>query len=299
MLTYPLTTKKNISRKLFFPLFTVSLSFVSYHALAGNTSEPTPGSVISEMMRDHERPFLLFPYDTNYLLFTHTSNLNKKSIAEYEWAENADKQEAKFQISLGFPIYRGIAGNNSLLGFSYTQQSWWQSFNTSESAPFRETNYEPQLFLGWETDYRFGDWVVRELEMGFNHQSNGKADPTSRSWNRLYGRAMAQNGNLQVDLKPFWRIPENKKNDDNPNITDYTGHYRLKLAYKAGESTLSAEGGYNWNTGYGGAELGWSYPITNHVRFYTQLYSGYSESLIDYDHKQTRIGLGFMLNDIF
>lgn len=291
-------------KPLIFPknVFTfIILLSVSYAGFAETNQQdaPTPGSVISEMMRDYERPFLLYPYDTNYLLFTHTSDLNKRSIKEYEWADNAQNQEIKFQVSLGFPVWRGIAGSNSLLGMSYTQKSWWQAFNANESAPFRETNYEPQMFLGWETDYRFGDWVVRELELGFNHQSNGKAEPTSRSWNRIYGRMMAQNGNFQVDLKPWWRVPESAKNDDNPNITDYLGHYRLKLGYKLGESTLTASGTYNWSSGYGGAELGWSHPITSHVRFYTQLYSGYGESMIDYDHKQTRIGLGFMLNDIF
>ncbi|WP_252149830.1 phospholipase A, partial [Escherichia coli] len=43
---------------------------------------------------------------------------------------------------------------------------------------------------------------------------------------------------------------------------------------------VCAKGQYNWNTGYGGAELGLSYPITKHVRLYTQVYSGYGESLI-------------------
>ncbi len=56
---------------------------------------------------------------------------------------------------------------------------------------------------------------------------------------------------------------------------------------------------HNWNTGYGGAEVGVSYPITKHVRFYTQVYSGYGESLIDYNFNQTRVGVGVMLNDLF
>lgn len=47
------------------------------------------------------------------------------------------------------------------------------------------------------------------------------------------------------------------------------------------------------------AELGWSFPITKHVRFYTKVFSGYSESMIDYNHRQTRYGVGVMLNDIF
>ncbi|MDU5189976.1 MAG: phospholipase A, partial [Mixta calida] len=46
-------------------------------------------------------------------------------------------------------------------------------------------------------------------------------------------------------------------------------------------------------------ELGWSYPISEHVRFYTQVFSGYGESLIDYNHRQTRVGVGVTLNDLF
>ena len=65
------------------------------------------------------------------------------------------------------------------------------------------------------------------------------------------------------------------------------------------KAILSAQGQYNWNTGYGGAELGVSYPITKHVRAYTQIYSGYGESLIDYNFNQTRVGVGLMLNDLF
>jgi phospholipase A1 len=76
------------------------------------------------------------------------------------------------------------------------------------------------------------------------------------------------------------------------------GYYRLTVGYALGESVFSAEGQYNWNSGYGGAQVGWSYPITSHVRFYTQVFSGYGESMIDYNFKQTRLGVGVMLNDI-
>jgi hypothetical protein len=59
--------------------------------------------------------------------------------------------------------------------------------------------------------------------------------------------------------------------DDNPDITKYMGYYRLKVGYQLGEAILSAQGQYNWNTGYGGAELGVSYPITKHARLYPGL----------------------------
>lgn len=112
------------------------------------------GSIIANMLQEHDNPFTLYPYDTNYLIYTQTSDLNKEAIASYDWAENARKDEVKFQLSLAFPLWRGILGPNSVLGASYTQKSWWQLSNSEESSPFRETNYEPQLFLGFATDYR-------------------------------------------------------------------------------------------------------------------------------------------------
>lgn len=142
------------------------------------------GSIIANMLQEHDNPFTLYPYDTNYIIYTQTSDLNKEAIASYDWAENARKDEVKFQLSLAFPLWRGILGPNSVLGASYTQKSWWQLSNSDESSPFRETNYEPQLFLGFATDYNFAGWTLRDVEMGYNHDSNGRSDPTSRSWNQ-------------------------------------------------------------------------------------------------------------------
>lgn len=118
-----------------------------------------------------------------------------------------------------------------------------------------------------------------------------------RCWDRAYVCLMAQNGNWKVDLKPWFLIPERK--DDNSDITQYLGYYRVRVGDVWGDSIFSVAGHYNWNRGYGNAELGWSYPITKQVRFYTKVFSGYGESMIDYHHRQTRYGVGVMLNDIF
>ena len=284
-------------------LLTVILTYPVWGVAAeiSPVSSPTPlvqGSIISGLLQEYDSPFVLYPYESNYIIYTKTSDMNKEAIASYDWGHKAKKDEVKFQISLAFPLWRGIAGENSVLAASYTQRSWWQLSNKKESSPFRETNYEPQLFLGWATDYQFAGWTLREIETGFNHESNGRAEPTSRSWNRVYARFMAQKGNFQLDLKPWYRFNESAKNDDNPDINRYMGYYRLKAGYRLGESTFTLTGRYNWSSGYGAAELCWSYPITKHVRFYTQLFSGYGESMIDYNFRQTRIGVGVMLNDM-
>ncbi|MDX7999939.1 phospholipase A [Xenorhabdus sp. Reich] len=256
------------------------------------------GSVLAMMLGEQDSSLMLYPYDTNYIIYTYGANINRQAIHSYDWADHARKDEASFQISFGFPLLRGIAGKDSLFGASYTQRSWWQFSNKKESSPFREINYEPQLFLAWLTDYEFAGWHLREIETGFNHQSNGRSGETSRSWNRLYARFMVQNGNWQVDFKPWYRLPESSRRDDNPDMNRYMGHYRLKVGYIWGDSVFTAQGRYNWNSGYGSGVLGWSYPLSKHVRLYTQLFTGYGESMIDYNFKQTRFGIGVMLNDM-
>ena len=64
------------------------------------------GSIIANLLQDHDNPFLLYPYESNYLLYTWTSDLNKEAIRSYDWAENARKDEVKFQLSLAFPLWR-------------------------------------------------------------------------------------------------------------------------------------------------------------------------------------------------
>ncbi|VCW00822.1 Phospholipase A1 [Escherichia coli] len=78
------------------------------------------GSIIANMLQEHDNPFTLYPYDTNYIIYTQTSDLNKEAIASYDWAENARKDEVKFQLS-GVSAVAWILGPNSVLGASYTQ----------------------------------------------------------------------------------------------------------------------------------------------------------------------------------
>lgn len=279
------------------PVMLTAMIFSSSGVQAANPGE-IRGSIISHMLQNYDESFTFYAYDTNYVLYTYSGDINKEAIQSYSWAHEANKDELKFQLSLAFPIWKGIAGKNSLLGASYTQRAWWQISNYDESAPFRETNYEPQIFIGWATDIQFAGWTLRDIEAGFNHQSNGREEPTSRSWDRLYLRLMAQRDNWQVEVKPWFRLSEGKEQDDNPDINKYMGYYRLKVAYAPGQSVFSVESHYNWNSGFGGVQMGFSYPITSHLRFYAQVFSGYGESLIDYNFKQTRLGIGVMLNDV-
>ncbi len=74
------------------------------------------GSIIANLLQDHDNPFLLYPYESNYLLYTWSSDINKEAISSYDWAENARKDEVKFQLSLAFPLWRGSSARTRCSG---------------------------------------------------------------------------------------------------------------------------------------------------------------------------------------
>ena len=91
------------------------------------------GSIIANMLQEHDNPFTLYPYEPNYLIYTDTSNINKKAIQSYDWADNARHDEVAFQISRGVPRWRGVAGENTVLVACYTRKSFGQLSNSGNS----------------------------------------------------------------------------------------------------------------------------------------------------------------------
>ena len=71
-----------------------------------------------------------------------------------------------------------------VLFFGFTLQSYWQMYNSDISSPFRETNYQPEIFYGFINDLKVGEWTNRVNIIGIEHQSNGRTQPLSRSWNQ-------------------------------------------------------------------------------------------------------------------
>ena len=205
--------------------------------------------------------------------------------------------EAEFQISFKIKAWQNLLSTRADLWFGYTQQSQWQVYSPQISRPFRETNYEPEVFVILPTDYSLLGLRGRFLGAGFAHQSNGRSDPLSRSWNRAYLQFGFERGNFSLVLRPWYRFRESLENDDNPDITDYLGHGDLLAVYLWGEHQLSLLARYNASTHHGALQGGWSFPIDEKLKGYVKFFSGYGETLIDYNWKQTTVGIGLLLAD--
>lgn len=57
-------------------------------------------------------------------------------------------EEVALQISPKFPLVNDLLVENDGLQIGFTTISFWQACSGSVSAPFRETNYEPEIFWG-------------------------------------------------------------------------------------------------------------------------------------------------------
>ena len=107
-------------------------------------------AVSAALARAEEGPidWKIEPYKLNYgLVFTEDRATHHDRM--YQGQTVTDERlpdEAKFQISFKrrlfeyewVPLYLG-----------YTQKSFWQVYDGPKSRPFRENNYNPEMFLAW------------------------------------------------------------------------------------------------------------------------------------------------------
>ncbi len=249
---------------------------------------------LESMLRDN--PFAITPHKPTYIIpFAYNDNPNIRSDNGVDG--DSDYTEIKFQVSLKVPLLGDPTQPWGSLSAAYTQQAYWQAYNGLVSSPFRETNHEPELFWSVPIAGRLLGFEARQARLGISHQSNGRSGVLSRSWNRVYAQLIAEQGDWYLSFKPWWRIPEDTANDDNPDIEDYLGHFELTGLYRWSDQTYGVMLRNNLHSqNHGAVQVEWTFPLLDGpLRGYVQYFNGYGESLIDYDHYSNRIGVGLML----
>ena len=243
------------------------------------------------------RPFVITAHQPNYVLASMMDSPNQAPFTDITGVPNpVEDNEIVFQVSMKAPLWRNIFGSNIDAYFAYTVRSWWQLFNDDLSAPFRETNYQPEFFLRSYTNHELLGIKVLGWDLGFNHESNGRADPLSRSWNRIIGKVGLQvTDDLNIVTRAWYRIPEDEADDDNPHEYRYYGYGDVRAIWTPNRNTFTAL--VRPGTDETSIELTWSYPISSVFRIYARYYNGFGESMLDYDYDIERIGIGIALND--
>jgi phospholipase A1 len=287
----------------------ISVEELTQHCQQLVAKRPTVGALRQRLIQEElteRNPFILTSHLMNYILpVTYASHINTSPYESTDITpDDLKNSEVKFQLSIKVPLFgrnQFVKGDSFYFGF--TMKSFWQLYSGHISAPFRETNYRPEIFYVLPLKHEpFGGNT--DLILGFEHESNGQTQRLSRSWNRLYINFLYEQDDYALSFKPYYRIPERDKKhpddaqgDDNPDIYQYMGYFEFGAAWKYEKYRFSVLARRNFAFGHGAIELGWTFPISGRIRGYVQYFNGYGESLIDYNHYQQRIGVGVALTD--
>lgn len=219
--------------------------------------------------------------------------------------------EMRLQLSVRTKIAQGLLpwapqGSDSLWA-AYTQQSYWQLFNPGLSRPFRSTDHEPEIIYVLPLQAaKDGAWRLRYGGLGLVHQSNGQSLPYSRSWNRVYLMLGAENRSMQLLARLWRRLPEDAATDDNPGISDYVGRAELRGQWQVNPDNLVAATARHAlsSSGRGSLRLEWFRTLGSPesgppggLQLHTQLFTGYGDSLLDFNRRRTVFSVGLSLVD--
>lgn len=199
---------------------------------------------------------------------------------------------AKFQISFRHRLTRSRLPFDTFLYLTYTQKSFWDIYR--ESAPFRDSNYNPGIGLGryMIVDNRLTGAAFLQLE----HESNGRDSIESRSTNWIgFSGKYFLTSNLAASFKitvPFMT------GEENSDLYDYRGTGYFTADYKTPDNKWWLTGTYSLRKSVKAINLKFSagYKISERFNQYIfgEFYSGTGDSLLDYKRKdvQLRVGIG-------
>ena len=283
-----------------FRLLPIFLLMLSAGTSAENYSPSEKREAENAVSRER---FVLHPHRRNF--FLPASVANTKNGPYRNTVEDGEYHDAEivFQISLKYLLIENWLREGLDLHTGFTSESWWQAYNADFSRPFRETNYQPEIFLSYTKPWQLGNQTVEQVFLSLNHQSNGQSSALSRSWNRLIaGLVFNPDPKMRWQVQGWWRIPESEKQgpldptgDDNPDIERYLGHGQLDMDWKrSSKDAWSLSLRHNLRKNQRGAiEIGYTHHLRPGVNLFLNAFHGYGDSLIYYNQSIQRFSIGF------
>lgn len=186
---------------------------------------------------------------------------------------------------------------NSFLYLTYTQKSFWDIY--TESAPFRDINYNPSIGIG-----RYiirNNTLLGTAFLQMEHESNGKSGKESRSWNMLSlsGKYFY---NLQIIIGAKVWIPFIDGNE-NRDLLDYRGICYFTMDYITKDKRWWFSTELNPRKRIGNinttVSMGFKISKNDNQYIYARFYNGIGDSLLDYSRYDINIRLGFCIKPDF
>jgi phospholipase A1 len=243
--------------------------------------------------------YFILPYRPNYFM-PMSYNPHPNNAPYPNEPVPLDEIETKFQLSMKVPVIEHLFQENIHALIAYTQVSYWQSYNKDRSSIFRETDYEPEIFIQFDASRELIGMTNRWNRLGYDHQSNGQSGSLSRSWNRIYAEFVLDRGPGMISIKPWYRLTGRASDDTNPDMWKYLGYGELRGALKVcnrHELSLMFRNNLRIPENKGAIELGWAFPLLRSMKGFIQYFNGYGESLIDYNVPASRISVGVSFSD--
>lgn len=207
--------------------------------------------------------------------------------------------DTKVQLSFKIRLVHDID-----IFFAYTQTMFWDLF-TRDSSPFSDLNYNPDLFHRWYLQ----NGMLKGIDFGFEHRSNGRDELASRSWNRTYVTARTEFhiGSIATEWNTkFYYFSQ--LDSTNQDIPYQLGFVETSLAFKdlfpdylreaELQLTIIPGGTLEITNIRGSQELGFRFrlPVRSFDPFiYFQVYNGFNESLLFYKENRTTYRMGFAI----
>lgn len=274
--------------------------FVSSNILAAEQTENVLDARNQQEKQSLDNNFSVTLYKPNYILPFYYTASPYDAVYKNETPsdEELNSSEIKYQLSFKIPIFTHLFYTPTNLFFGYTQLSYWQLYN--KKAFFRSTDYEPEIFTSTTLNLPLGEkWAFHSFRLGAVHQSNGFGNEMERSWNRVYFELAAAGEHGSLSVRPWYVFQDATYKKYNPDMAKYLGYGEIILAYKFEKPVVSLQthGLVEHGGRYATGTLNISYPLNKYINGFVQFFSGYGQSLIEYNHHTNSIGCGFSLNN--
>jgi len=188
------------------------------------------------------------------------------------------------------------------LYLAYTNLIQWDIYH--EELPAEDNNFMPEAFYRFMLNKR---WAT-SIDAGWFHRSNGKAGPTSRSWDRWQVRMNSEFNWRHMNV--LWGTTfysDIQKSKNNSDINDYSGPWDTSVVVRniLGDSRRQLDLSFKLVSGYEGYEFDTGQKVVGiHYRMpyaafrptiFAQYFNGYGEVIKHYNvqSESFRLGLSF------